>query len=239
MTQRKKGLLAVWLFCLFFLPLTMSLGFWQLDRAAQKETLQQNHERMIAQKATPLYDFTPNPENFRPYRIKGRYAQESFLLDNRVRSGQVGYEVLHLFRANAGFEILVNRGWLAAPRLRNELPDVAPMQGMVEIEGFFYQSDGEVPLLDRSNIETLPQQPWPKRVQKLVWDEFERLLPAKALLRKEFRLRSTQVPGALTIHWKTLEMGPDKHTGYAVQWFALSLVLVGLTLYYSLRAKNE
>lgn len=34
-------------------------------------------------------------------------------------------------------------------------------------------------------------------------------------------------------------MGPEKHMGYAVQWFAMSLTLVGLYLYLGLHDKKE
>ena len=35
----------------------------------------------------------------------------------------------------------------------------------------------------------------------------------------------------LETHWRMVQMGPEKHLGYAVQWFGLALTLVILYLY--------
>ena len=239
MSQKKKGLIAVWCFCLFFLPLTLSLGFWQLDRAEQKKVLDQKHAKLGSRQPVLISDRSEIDEEFRPYRIYGHYAPEYFLLDNRISEGQVGYEVLQLFRTEAGFSLLVNRGWIAAPRLREEIPEVLQLNNKVGIEGFFYQSDGEVPLLNQSNFESFDQQHWPKRIQKLAWDELAAILSVSDLIKREFRLGSGDVPGALRINWRSTEMGPEKHLGYAVQWFSLAFALLLLTLYFSFRSRNE
>jgi cytochrome oxidase assembly protein ShyY1 len=42
-------------------------------------------------------------------------------------------------------------------------------------------------------------------------------------------------PGALTRYWPVISTAPEKHRAYAVQWFAMAAVLLGLFLYTSLR----
>ena len=37
-------------------------------------------------------------------------------------------------------------------------------------------------------------------------------------------------PGALTVSWPLMNASPDKHMGYAVQWFAMAVTLLILTL---------
>ena len=40
-------------------------------------------------------------------------------------------------------------------------------------------------------------------------------------------------PGALVVEWKVVNSGPEKHIGYAVQWFAMSAVLAILYIFRS------
>ncbi|HYD58405.1 MAG TPA: SURF1 family protein, partial [Burkholderiales bacterium] len=57
------------------------------------------------------------------------------LLDNKVRRGQPGYEVLTPLKLTAADYVLVNRGWIAAPARRDVLPEVRTPPGPVSIEG--------------------------------------------------------------------------------------------------------
>ncbi|NCF18346.1 MAG: SURF1 family protein, partial [Haliea sp.] len=41
--------------------------------------------------------------------------------------------------------------------------------------------------------------------------------------------------GALAIDWKVVNVSPEKHRGYAVQWFTMAAVL---TVFYFLRCSN-
>ena len=41
--------------------------------------------------------------------------------------------------------------------------------------------------------------------------------------------------GALTVNWQVVNMSPQKHHGYAVQWFAMAGVLL---VVYLLRSSN-
>jgi cytochrome oxidase assembly protein ShyY1 len=69
---------------------------------------------------------------------------------------------------------------------------------------------------------------WPTRVG---WISVER---AEELYDEEFyfyqlRLDSDSI-GALDTGWVTVAVQPEKHIGYAVQWFAMALVLMIMTL---------
>jgi surfeit locus 1 family protein len=41
--------------------------------------------------------------------------------------------------------------------------------------------------------------------------------------------------GALSVDWQVVNMSPQKHQGYAVQWFAMAAVLFG---FYIVRCSN-
>ena len=42
-------------------------------------------------------------------------------------------------------------------------------------------------------------------------------------------------PGALSVDWQVINVSPEKHTGYAVQWFSMA---AALALIYLLRSTN-
>ena len=46
-------------------------------------------------------------------------------------------------------------------------------------------------------------------------------------------------PGVLLRNWPVISTTPEKHRGYAVQWFAMAAALVLLYLYYSTRKRES
>jgi cytochrome oxidase assembly protein ShyY1 len=45
-------------------------------------------------------------------------------------------------------------------------------------------------------------------------------------------------PGVFIRDWPVISTTPEKHRAYAVQWFAMAAMLLGLYLYYSTRAET-
>ena len=68
-------------------------------------------------------------------------SSRRLILDNRVRNGRPGYEILEAITI-AGFEqkILVNRGWVPASVDRAIFPEIEAIQGRVQLRGYLYQS---------------------------------------------------------------------------------------------------
>lgn len=244
MLERSKGsmksLILVWLFFLFFFPLMVRLGFWQLDRAEEKQTLILQQETLQLKE---LKDFVAEDpvERFRRVRIVGQYQDKHLLLDNRQSRGQVGYELLTLFRTIDGRELLVNRGWVAAPKYRSELPEVGLSDitsSQEQLEGYFYWPD-KMPTVLENSMEKRAENIW--RIQELDWPGIEALFDGEIAVKREFRLLSQDIPGAQNIYWDYKMMNPAKHTGYALQWFSMSFALLVLTLFstYKLWPRNK
>jgi len=238
-----RAVLKVWLFCAVFLPITLSLGFWQLDRAAQKR---QQQEQYQTQAGLPeqLFEQAPGmspPEavaNFRPFRLRGQYRPFHVLLDNRTRDGKAGYEVLTPFAHADGHVYWVNRGWVKAGRYRTDLPELdAPMRE-TEIFGHFYLPAGAHQAAD---VEILADNKV-VRVQALDWnmlaEQARQSIGATATFNAEFRLRDDVQPGAVRTGWPVVTMSPEKHTGYAVQWFGLALALLVLSIGATLKMRR-
>lgn len=199
-------------------PALVGLGGWQLERADQKEAYQ---ARLVARLGAPAEPPPPDPEDapFLRVRLEGRYrVREHYLVDNRVRDGRPGYWVVSRFEADDGRVFLVNRGWLAAPQRRGDLPRVPTPAAPLSLEGVVWPDLGLPPLLAP---DPWPER-WPKRVQRLevarMAAEGERVVPA------EVRLEGGQ-PGVFEPAPVAVDFAAERHRGYAVQWFALAAVL--------------
>lgn len=220
---------------LVLLALLVTLGFWQLSRAEQKRELLAAYGDLPLDAPVRLNeDFRLGPDwRFRRAQVRGRFdAEHQFLLDNRVHQGRVGYFVLTPLRlAQSDHAILVNRGWVPQGATREDLPALplpdaaAPvtLAGLIDFppEHVFMLGEGE------------GRDPgWPKVLQRVRLPvQAEQLgvplLPALLLL-------DPADPAGFVRDWHPVVFGPERHVGYAVQWFALALVLAMLYLWVNI-----
>ena len=220
-----NGKLLLLVLCLF--PLLVFLGLWQLDRAVEKQGIVD--EFTANQQAAPAGIEALDGDDNLQYRtallVGALDADRRVILDNRVKLGRPGYEILEVLTIE-GFEqkILVNRGWVAASLDRNVLPEVTSVLGQVELRGAMYRTLGGYRLDD--GIGVLSE--WPARVGWISSDRAA-VLFAEEFYPYQLRLDATS-PGALTTGWVTVAVQPAKHTGYAVQWFAMAAVLLLMTV---------
>lgn len=214
-------------FALVFLPVTVALGFWQLHRADQKSAIVAKHASL--KKAVPI-DFQQiidQPDNqFRNARVTGEADNsKTLLLDNRVRRGQTGYEVLTPVRVKARNQqvwLLVNRGWVVGGMDRRRLPDIAALADG-PLVGYLYRSPGKsLVLKDMQWADTAPV------IQAIDFEQAANYLDGDVY---SYVLRlAPDVSSALAAEWHVINVAPEKHVGYAVQWFLMALALVILTL---------
>lgn len=224
------------LFAAVMVPLLVGLGFWQLARADEKRALAAAYEAQRQRPPARLAELVGAPAAelaYRPVRLQGSYRQgEYFLVDNRLRQGRFGNEVVAVFDSLEGDTVLVNRGWLAADPARRQAPEVPEVLGQVTVTGHVYVAPGEPYLLEQQALAA----GWPKTVQALEMGTLATAVatPAGRLFPHPVRLDDAQ-PGALVTDWQVINVAPQKHTAYAVQWFAMAAVLA---LLYLLRSSN-
>jgi len=216
------------LFSLTAVPLMIALGFWQLDRAQQKTAALA--EQAARHQQGPVYfqqlALVDDAElNRLQVFLEGEYVQgRDFVLDNRIRNGTVGYEALSVFTEIGGQSVLVNRGWIKAPRIRDQLPEIPAVRGPVTLHAQVY-----VPPADRRDPSLYAQSGWPKRVQALSVTEMGEL--ADVPLYDYILLLDASSPGALDAQWPVVNMPPDKHRAYAAQWFLMAVALTLITVF--------
>ena len=215
----------------------LSLGQWQLERAAYKEEIQQKFESRLKQdyQALPsgfsLNDGVANELLFRKLILEGRYDNaHSFLLDNQVHGGKAGYHVLTpLQLKDSDRIILVNRGWVEIGASRQRLPEIPRLQGTGRVSGTLSVPQrsafqlGKVALADN----------WPQVIPFIDFDALRQqysdgLLPMILWLAPEQE-------GSFVRVWKPVWMKPEKSRAYATQWFAFALIACVLFVFLNLR----
>lgn len=224
--KRFRPGIAPTLVVLVLLPLMVFLGFWQLSRGQEKQALLQSYaERRAAQPLSVAQLAAVADPAFRRVQLRGEFdAGHSVLLDNRMRDGKAGVELLQPFHDQAsGQWLLLNRGWLPWPDRRTPPAFTTPDQPL-NINAWVYVAPGETFQL---HADPAAAQ-WPRLLTALhpqaLWAELERSGFA-------FELRAEAGPATYETQWPVVAMGPEKYVGYAVQWFAMALALLGLYLY--------
>jgi len=208
-------------------PLLLSLGIWQLHRAQEKRVLLARYAEAQATAPLALSRVQGDPLPFMPVRVLGQWdASHSILLDNRTRDGIPGVWVYRLLRVPLPHydAVLVNRGWLPVD-LRTRRPRSIPAAaGETVVTGFLTQ-----PPRPGMRLGSAPKSPVGD--QELV-TEID-----LASLEHHWRLRlwpgtiRQSDPHPLFIRrWEPNLMPPSRHTGYAVQWFAMALTVLALYL---------
>lgn len=215
----KLALLALVVFAIF-----VSLGSWQLSRAQQKRALLETyaartqHEPYTGKQLADINDW-----RFYRTRLEGKFDNDhTFLLDNKTFHGKVGYEVYTPFFANEMTQpILVDRGFIPIGTERSQLPKVPEIRGNVTILGMLNLPPLYMALGTLSDTAAIS---WPLRIEFIKLPEIAKLLNQQ--LFPYVLTLDPQDPRAFPMEWQIVNVSPEKHMGYAIQWFALALTLL-------------
>jgi surfeit locus 1 family protein len=223
---------------LLLVILTVNLGAWQLRRADEKRVLQSQRDEMA--KTAPR-TWLPGPTALAPVagqsvQLRGEFLeQKTVLIDNRSRNGVAGLHVVTPLRLrNEGAAdssesyVLVLRGWIARlPGEHKQLPSVKTPSGVQVVSGLALADLGKAPYLASGAPHSLGSA-WP-HVDLSEYAKLSGLTIAPFVVRQ-----FSDTPDGLMRDWPLPANEVDKHLGYAFQWFALALTVVGLWLYFAL-----
>lgn len=224
------------LFTLILLPFLVALGFWQLERAEEKRELASRHAdraAMVALSGADLFRALDslNPAGADSLSLADRkvtllgqlYPDDYVLIDNRIREGRFGYEVITLMATPEG-RVPVNLGWIAGDPARRSTPNPSLVAGDYSVSGRLY-----IP-------QKQPYQLGPQREPSalpVVLQSFDAtsLAPALSSVLGEGVLPAVvriaaEDPLALEASWVVVNQSPEKHTAYAVQWFTMAAALM-------------
>ncbi|QKT03289.1 SURF1 family protein [Ectothiorhodospiraceae bacterium 2226] len=222
---------------LVLLPILAGLGFWQLDRGAQKSAQADAHAARAAAPPVPLTALPLDVEavRYRSVMARGRYDGEQQIVHAyQPNAGRLGFNVYTPLELSAGgppHTVLVHRGWVPHGPERLDVPPLPVPDTEVAVRG----------MLDRYPAVGLRLGPaddghagWPRVVQYMEQAHLEGALH-RELRPYVLRLEEGQ-PGALTPNWTLFHFGPERHYGYALQWFGLTLAL--LVIYIAVNTRR-
>lgn len=227
---------------LLLTPACIAAGFWQLDRAVQKQALQDEYDR---RSRAPVLAIEPTLQNaddlrFRRVQVQGRYEPDrQVLVENRVHRGRPGYHVITPVRiGGSDVRVLVNRGWVPLGRSREEPPAIETPAGVVTVTGV-----ATVPSTGGFRLELKDPPPGWQRLW-LYFDVPRYRAAVDFPVQPVVILMDPQVEaGGFVREWARLEAGIAVHHGYAFQWFMLALTLLVLygwfDIYPRLRKKTR
>jgi hypothetical protein len=239
MALKHRGLWATFALGAVLIALLVRLGLWQLDRAQQKRVLYAQYTAVAHASAIPV-GTTSSAELanqlWRPVTVTGQFLPVSLLLDNRVRDGIVGYDVLSPFQLTDARVVLVDRGWVKAPDLRSDWPAVLAPSTTGVLGGRLAPSPSTgIRLSNTVIVEPGPAGMW--RTQSI---DFPALSVALSVKLEPFivLLDDGTSPG-YDRRW-TLPVADDgKHQAYAVQWFTMAACVPLLLAYWVRRSRDS
>ena len=236
------------LLSLICIPILVSLGLWQLDRADEKRVIDQGVIDAIAKPALHLNNADLaklENEIYRTASIKGRYdTKKQFLLDNRTHKGQPGYHVFSPFLLEQDstnndhqHAVLINRGWIGYKGTRDQIADISFDKGFNEIKGSIKKIPRSIVLKDQAVDNSSSalifktegkQLEGVSLIQSIQLNRLEKILNYD-LLPVIIELDKTTENGFVR-EWQPYYGSIDKHNAYAVQWFAMASILLFLFL---------
>ncbi len=231
----------------------VSLGNWQLDRAAERDAIAQSIESGRQSAGLALNASTPTGQlqEWRHAQAAGTWMpQYTVLLDNRNYNGRPGLWVATplLLDDESGAAVLVLRGWLPRPVAAGEsLPDLTPPEGKQTISG---QMLRRVPRLFElwnfggADPNALPptfasSSAPPPRVQNLDLANYASVTGLK-LLPVVLEQTSSEAGGPDMVRdWPLPPTDSDTNRGYALQWFSFAAIAAGAWIVIAWRALRK
>ena len=132
--------------------------------------------------------------------------------------------------------MLIQRGWVERdPRDRLRLPNLPSVTGVVSVSGRLVASVSRVYQLGEEATPVFPAQSGATVIRQNADEKFWRAwLGQVPLPGAVLQTRAARGEDADELHreWPAPDLGRDKHLAYAAQWFALSLLTAGLTVWF-------
>ncbi len=211
--------------------ITLQLGFWQLDRAAQKQALQADIDMRAALPPLDTAAVGGSGETshwmHRRVSLRGRWLdRHTVYLENRQMDGKPGFYVLTPLQLDGTAQVvLVQRGWVQRHfNDRTALPELPQADGLVQVDGRIAPPPAKLYAFEAREQGKIRQN------LDLAGFAQETGLPLA-----EYSVLQTGPQGdGLLRDWAAIQTGVAKHHGYAFQWFALSGLITSLFIWFQI-----
>ncbi len=227
-----KSRLAATIFYIIFGSVFVFLGFWQIERGAEKDQIVSNFEEAQMKQPFPISN---NSKKWDRVYVDGALDKsKTIFIDNTIYKGVLGYKVVAPLILDIDEIILVDFGWTKQPERRGDIKTVEISSNEnISVTGVLEQPELGLVLSDE-----LFSSSWPKISQSKSIDALQELFDEKIypfILLSDFRKDSdlTYIKPVVT------NMPPVKHYGYAGQWFAMFIALTIMYIYFLRKSTNE
>ena len=227
-----KSRLAATIFYIIFGSVFVFLGFWQIERGAEKDQIVSNFEEAQMKQPLPISN---NSKKWDRVYVNGVLDKsKTIFIDNTIYKGALGYKVVAPLILDMDEIILVDFGWTKQPERRGDVKTVEISSNQnISVTGVLEQPELGLVLSDE-----LFSSSWPKISQSKSIDALQELFDEKIypfILLSDFRKDSdlTYIKPVVT------NMPPVKHYGYAGQWFAMFIALTIMYIYFLRKSTNE
>ncbi|MEZ0471394.1 SURF1 family protein [Luteimonas sp. B3_2_R+30] len=236
---RTRTLLFGWAMALAGIALFAALGSWQLGRQQQKQALLDAAARTLQQRDARPLAVAADPAAARDYDWaagQGRYPDlPPVLLDNQQRGGRPGVRVYRVFVPDAGDPLLVDLGWLPLPPDR-DMPPIAPSPADTHVRGLL----APPPSAGIAAAALQPQSDGTLLAIALDPAAIADALGLPALAPRVLRLDPDLPVGyARDLDVLPNTLPPERHLGYAVQWYGLALAVLVTALVLTFRRRRR
>lgn len=221
--SRRMPLPIGWTLAVLAMSLFGSLGAWQWGRAEQKEAMLADTARVLAERQPQALALATDASRLQAYDWvvgEGEFLPgPAILLDNQTRDRQPGVRVYRVFLpAGDGEPLLVELGWLPVPGDRT-MPAVAVLRGPQRIAGLLVPPPSEG--IARASPTVLADGSL--LVIALQREALVQALSLPALAPRVLKLDPNLPLGyARDLDILPNTLPPERHVGYAVQWFGLA-----------------
>ncbi len=228
-------------FALIILLTMIRLGFWQLDRLAEKRALNAATLTALDQPAIVLTGDSVDPDalHFRKVQVSGVYDNEqSIVLRNQLLDGVAGLHLITPLRINGSEQaVLIDRGWIDQGQAREEVRGVFAQTGDVTIEGIAFRSQ------ERPDALFAPKDlPLPGETRIDAWMRVDIAKIQEQIDAPLLPVYIAQMPGATPPlpdqprPESAVKIDEGSHLSYAIQWFSFSVILI---VVYALLIRQE
>ncbi len=212
-----------------FVLLFITAGVWQLERADEKRA-----DRNAFADSPVFRRFSSGNEltAYEGIEVRGRWlGEQQILLDNIIVATRVGHYVLTALEVSADEPlVIVNRGFLPMQADGIRAEDIAVGASERTVRGRV----GRLPRAGYRMGAAIPEvSGWPVHAVYPVYKDIELTL-GRAVEPFVLLLDAAETDG-FERNWQPEGIGPGRHTAYAVQWFAMAVVLTGLLAWHARR----
>jgi len=239
--NRRRTALIGWILAVAVMAGFVALGAWQLRRMHEKQAMLDAAQRALERREAQPLSAAGDAARSRAYDWaagEGVFAETpAVLLDNQQHAGRSGVRAYRVFQpvSRGANPLLVELGWLPL-RGDRRMPQVPRPPGRQHLEGLLApppahgiaiapaakQPDGTL-LATSLEASTLQQALGQAQLAPRVL----RLDPANPLgFERDLDVLPNTIP-------------PERHLGYAVQWFALALAVLVTALVLSFRTSRR